>query len=315
MRWNSVILLSMVGCLLISGCESKYNPQKDNTNKELTNIQSVDVYDDSAVSVSVSDYDMTPAKVYSFSSGEEVESLPDDDIIEIATHNYISADFVPEFADSIDFYGRELQEREAKDYTGASFTVGERVEPCILRIDDESAMGDVSEPVSDDLFQKIVEEDIQSLVISNNGSMDEAEIIFCGETDAYAEYSISFSAKQSINDTEYDYPMLSRRCFYRNIFDVPSSDRMVRLYYGEMTAEAIQSAMDFAAATESGLCLYREVRTEEDSYVYVYYSMHISYGDYGVNDTVFLEKRELLFGKESHEIELVNTVIKELELL
>lgn len=260
-------------------------------------------------------------KVFSFQTADEAEAVSDEDLIYIAQNNYKTTDFISDISNGgYDLFDIPLMETEAD---GVLYS--ERVEPYIFQSKLPLAEVNVNEEISAEVFQKLIDEHCTGLIESantwdgNTGSRTKDEqIIYCGENDYYVEYSIRYTELRTYyNNNELvtsEIPRAYRRCFIKNCLSVQNDNRMGPMYFGDMSLEKMKNIKDFYASVSGVPNIYRNIQETDTAYVYTSYQIYVVGGDYGLCDTVVLEKVDSCYDKITHEITDTKTVIKSIEI-
>ena len=123
------------------------------------------------------------------------------------------------------------------------------------------------------------------------------------ETEAYWLFK-SYYNNQNVVD-EPDYLLV----FASSYFDYEASKAGF-----ELNEENIKEFVAIYGVSKGGFCLAEFVNEEEESYQYINYNLYISGGDYGLCDTVYLEKYVFVFQKEGHELKRERQDLKMAEI-
>lgn len=125
------------------------------------------------------------------------------------------------------------------------------------------------------------------------------------ETDEYIAVRNSYTEIRSYysNDTLVE-SHIEREYFDIVLKDLKRSDAYLN-YSGEMNAAAVQRCFDMLNLADSvNMPLCREVQETEAEFVYEIYYTHISYGDWGLNDTAHLGRDVYTIDKQTGEVSL-----------
>lgn len=255
-----------------------------------------------------------------FNSAEDVMALSDDDIIYIAnnSYRYSNSDFFSDIGDGVDLFGVPLLEKEID---GKSCT--ERVHPYMFQSDIPIEELNVNEPIPDSVLREYADEHYSELISYSIWHDDtgritkDGEIIYCGETDVFLEYSIRYTYADTtrINGELVTTEMLiaHRRCFYKNIIMVPIGECVGPVYFGELSPESVKAEEDFKLSFCGG-AIYREVSETDDAFIYSLYDAAMEPGDYGECGKAFLMRYDSIYDKETHVITGKSVRLKETEI-
>lgn len=303
---DSIIPESSGDALSGSLASSEKIAENSDTNSELKHAENPDT--------------SSELKHFGFGSAEEVEAISDEDLVYIAKNNYSTSSFISDIdEDIIDLFGVPLLEKEANGYV-----CKERAETYLLRSELPIEELDVNESISDDVFRKACEKNCDNLIKAayvwhgDTGSKTKDEVtIRCGENDLYAEYSIRFTDMRTmyLNDTlvTNEIPRAYRRLFLKNRLFVPIDERVVPVYFGELTLENVKAEMDLMISL-GGLTVYREVGETENAYIYTSYMIVTVGGDYGLCDMAELIRYDNIFDKTTHEQSSSETCVRRVDI-
>lgn len=250
-------------------------------------------------------------KEFSFTSVEDVENLSDEDLVMIATGDYSREDFFEEgsFA-TINLFDVELMVPTEEEPENTYETI--RID--ILDIEEIGENHDNHTLISSEFLKEYGAADVEySIDLQNTRVPGEAtgilvkdkEIIYCGETDYYVEYSGRYTDCRSLYENDvlvtHNIPRADRfvymktfvRCYYDNGYR--------QMLLGELNIDYVQQQMDyFMNGIEWYTMVYRETEETEDSYIYTYYYVTLSGGDWGINDEAVLFKEAIQIDKDTH---------------
>ncbi len=222
-----------------------------------------------------------PLREISFSSAGELENISDEDLITLYdywNHHADSSAFIPDY-NVIDFFGRELTEA--------------------VRIitPDYQEKDHLPELMQKELHRMTDTDEINKGKKLDNGDTiyetRDVNLILCGENDDYIEYSLCYTqVRQHYHHSELltdEFPRATRYVYLKNVlYDEENSQYR---YNGEMSAEAVQSAIDLAS---QHMKLFRMVTESEHSFDYLCYYYHMVGGDYGLDGSGTLKKKNHL---------------------
>ncbi|MBD5130637.1 MAG: hypothetical protein HDT43_12070 [Ruminococcaceae bacterium] len=257
---------------------------------------------------------------FAFNSAEDVEAISDEDLIYISQNNYSTPDFISDIDENIiDLFSVPLSEKETNGYV-----YKEKVETFLLSSALPIEELNVNESIFDDVLREACEKHCENLIKSATVSQGDTgsrtkdeEIIYCGENDLYAEYSIRFTSIKTMynNNTlmTYETPRAYRRLFPKNRLTVHIGERGNPVYFGELTLENVKAEMDLMISLY-GLTVYREVGETENAYIYTSYMINTIGGDWGLCDRAELRKYDNIFDKTTHEQSSKETCIRSVEI-
>lgn len=252
-------------------------------------------------------------KKYYFQSAEEVERMSDEDLVYINQHAYRTSDFYEEGEfKEVDFFGVELAEEPY-----------ESVNLDFFWQDDLKIELDVSQPIPEEEFDRLVEKDIEMMYYYADSRRTDEETgdkvvsqdtFFCGENDMYAAYSVRYTQKRTMYIdnilTSNDIPRAYRQIYLKNFLMETNVEDWRAYLLGELSADYVKEQLDVFACnfpeTVSGgyylPIIYREVIEEEDRYIYITYNTKFDYSEAGENNVVILEKHKSYVDKKTHVI-------------
>ncbi|MBD5383584.1 MAG: hypothetical protein HDR72_01115 [Ruminococcaceae bacterium] len=255
-----------------------------------------------------------------FNSAEEVEAISDEDLIYISQNNYSTRGFISDIDENmIDLFGFPLQEKETNGYV-----YKEKVETFLLSSALPIEELNVNESIFGDVLREACEKHCENLIKSaavsqgDTGSRaKDEEIIYCGENDLYAEYSIRFTSIKTMYNNNilmtYETPRAYRRLFLKNRLTVHIGERENPVYFGELTLENVKAEMDLMISLD-GLTVYREVGETENAYIYTSYVINTIGGDWGLCDRAELRRYDNIFDKTTHEQSSGETCVRSVEI-
>lgn len=255
-----------------------------------------------------------------FNSAEDVMALSDDDIIYIAnnSYRYSNSDFFSDIGDGVDLFGVPLSEQQSNGYI-----YPESVHPYMFQSDIPIEELNVNEPIPDSVLREYADEHCGELISYSIWHGDtgritkDGEIIYCGETDVFLEYSVKYTDVDTtrINGelVTTEMPRANRRCFYKNKMMVPSGERVGPVYFGELSLESVKAEEEFKLSLCGG-AIYREVSETDDAIIYSSYDAAMEPGDYGECGKAFLMRHDSIYDKETHVITGKNVRLKETEI-
>lgn len=252
-------------------------------------------------------------KVFRFSSQEEVEVTSDDDLLYILENEYCTEDFFPEGSyHTLDLFDVEMQVPTKKNPDAAD----EYVMTVILEKEDVDGTVDLTVPLPTDFINKYAVADCHHFMDIQN-SMEPGEktgtlvkdkqVIFCGETDGYVEYSARYTDSRSLYENNWlvtnNIPRAYRRVYMKSFLNTDKNRRQF-LMLGELSKEYIEEQLDIYWGSDK--MMHREVTEQENSFVYTQYYYGKVYGDYGVDSEACLYKNMVTIDKKSHEVYFCN---------
>ncbi len=253
-----------------------------------------------------------PKKKFVFKSADEVENISDEDLIYILNHDYVADDFFEEGDyNQLDLFDVEMQV-PTEEWPNANV---EKIWIDMLDSDVLGGVSDLNQPISSEVMKEYVPKDISNFfALQNTKEPDEEtgslvldeEIILCGETDSYVEYSARYLEERSMYSNNaletWCIPRAYRKVYLKTIFQQRKGEYWEFLLLGDLSPDYVKEQMDLYLTDEYGLTLYREVSEEEDCYLYTRYYTYMVYGDFDVDDEVCLCKVIRKIDKETHKI-------------
>ncbi|MBP5494007.1 MAG: hypothetical protein J6X97_02855 [Lachnospiraceae bacterium] len=292
----SIVLFAFVGCSFTGQEETRIadDPQFTEDDGKNNNAGNPDI---SEPLVSDDKAEEEPLKEFSFSSEKDLLKLSDEDVIYLATHHYETSYFVQDFhEDAYDDFGTPLVEFE-------------RFEPLLLNPGGNRPDYDVNQKMSDEDFNKLAREWLDGYQENSY----ELDITYYGETENYVEYGYKVSGDFGAG----------RICFYRNEFmiaDTIDGNYYVGPHYlGELTVENVMSEEDFYYSNYfEEYLLLREVEDRDDAIVYICYRPYLKtigdYGEEGECQKAEIIREEVIYYKDTHSLDSVETVIKSVDI-
>lgn len=255
-----------------------------------------------------------------FNSAEDVKALSDDDLIYIAnnSYRYSNSDLFSDISDGADLFGVPLLDKEINGKL-----CRERVETYLFQSELPIEELNVNEPIPDSLLREYADEHCGELISYSIWHDDtgritkDGEIIYCGETDVFLEYSIRYTRVDTtrINGelVKTEMPNAHRRCFFKNKMMVPIENRVVPVYFGELSLESVKAEEDSMLSIYGG-AIYRELSETDGAFVYSLYDTAMEPGDYGCCGKAYLMRYDIIYDKETHEITSNAVKLKETEI-
>ena len=250
-------------------------------------------------------------KEFSFTSAEDVESISDEDLVIIAYGDYKREDFFEEGSSvAIDLFDVSLMVPTEEEPENTYETI--RID--ILDIKEIGENHDNNTLITSEFLKEYGASDVERIIdLQNTRVPGEAtgilvkdkEIIYCGETDYYVEYSGRYTDCRSLYENDvlvtHNIPR-AYRFVYMKTFVMCIYDNGYRpMMLGELNKEYVQQQMDYyMSGTEYYTMVYRETEETEDSYIYTYYYVTLSGGDWGINDEAVLYKEAIQIDKDTH---------------
>lgn len=143
----------------------------------------------------------------------------------------------------------------------------------------------------------------ERLSVPNADEYEKHSFETASETDEYIAVRNSYTEIRSYysNDTLVE-SHIEREYFDIVLKELKRSDAYLN-YSGEMNAAAVQRCFDMLNLADSvNMPLCREVQETEAEFVYEIYYTHISYGDWGLNDTAHLGRDVYTIEKQTGEV-------------
>jgi len=255
-------------------------------------------------------------KVFRFASAEEVEQMSDEDLVYIGLNDYESADFFPDGEyEQVDLFGVELEDERSESITMYRFGM-----------EDNLNQIDVKQGIPEELFHKMVEEDIQKRYeYATDKEPDEdtgdvlisKDTIYCGENTFYKEYSIRYTQRRYMymNNELVVRDLLrgDRVLYWKQYIEKNDTNKCERYLVGEIDAEYVKDFFDLDYYNWDGI-VYHEVTEDDMKYTYTMYRVKFGYGDYGENNYVGLTKYENYVDKMTRRLDVKMTKIRKVEI-
>lgn len=292
-----IALFLCLGVIMIclGSCDSQKEPKK--TSKKADNVTQ----------------EIRKEKVFRFSSPEEVEAISDEDLLYILEHNYVTEDFFPEGSyHKLDLFDVEMQVPTKKNPDAAA----EYVMTVILEQEDLEEAVDLTVPLSTELINEYAVADCHHFMDIQNTMepgdktgilVKDKQVIFCGETDGYVEYSARYTDSRSLYENHWlvthNIPRAYRRVYMKSFLNTAKNQREL-LMLGELSKEYIEEQLDVYWG--SNKMMYREVTEQENRFVYTQYYYGMVHGDYGVDSEACLYKHMVTIDKNSREVYFCN---------
>lgn len=264
-------------------------------------------------------------KKFVFTSSEEIENISDDDLMYILYNNYVTSDFFEEGSyNEVDLFGVEMQvpTKECPDAAAEYIMVN------ALNKEELEGFDDLASVVPSDCLKAYVQKDIEDFINAQNTRkpgektgtvVKDKEVIFCGETDSYVEYSARYTDSRSLYEDDvlvtHSIPRAYRLIYLKSLLRTTGTNSMQLWMLGELSKEYVEEILDIYLISKDRGMLYREVTEEDNCYTYTRYYAYMSYGDYGVDDEANLYKKVITIDKESHRVCFGNDeLIKEIRI-
>jgi len=258
-----------------------------------------------------SDSKHTEKKKYTFTSYEEIENINDEDLVYIASNDYVIYDFCEEGSyHKVDLF--DMEETSKKDSSEVS---AECIRPIVADVEELVGFDEKGGTIPSECMTAYAKAYIADYFERQNtkepgeetGSVvKDEEIVFCGETDSYVGYSILYTESRSMYNNwvlvTNDIPRANHPIFLKNMLRTAGENGRCLLLLGELTQEYVEEQLDIYLLPNVGSMLYREVTEDEECYLYTYYYADMVYGDFGIDDEVQLCKQVITIDKESHEV-------------
>lgn len=247
----------------------------------------------------------TALPVYHFTSAEEIEQIPDEDLIFIHQHNYKTIDFYePGEFKELDLFGIEPDKAIHETVSIDAFWIKD------LKID-----LDVTESLPENEFQRLIDNDIEMMYYYANTQKPDEETgnivvskdtFFCGENDLYAEYSVRYTQRRSMYEnnklTATDIPRAYRQVYLKNYIIETNVHNWSAYLLGELSADYVKEQLDVLHSYDSNPLLYRTVIEQENRYIYSIYYTTFEYNGWGKNNVVILWNHKRYINKDTHQV-------------
>lgn len=226
-----------------------------------------------------------------FRSVEELQQLSDSELMEIVDKNYQTTDFISDLScGEIDLFDVPLAD-------------GEKILVCPIRL---KAPIDMDAALTDKQLQDFVNESNQNMV--SGDTFSNTEVIYCGENEDYLMYSIRYTENREYYDNDSlvskKIPRAYRIIYPKRKCSVQSDAGLCMGILGELTAETVYRCMDLSSALSDEPVVYRSFHEESTTYVYEAYIVQIAYGDWGLDDSVCIQKETYTVDKITHLVDL-----------
>ena len=251
----------------------------------------------------------TESEKYTFNSAQEIESISDEALIELASKVYSNNMnlFLNSNFTLVEYFDLPPMETKGEGYISI-----ENVRTEILYTNDMETDFNSDVPLNTDKIKAHAVKALYEFIRIQNtkGSDDDTgrlvtdeEIIYCGENASYVEYSARYTDNRSMYSDEwlvtYVIPRAERWVFLRNF--VRNSDTNEVKLFGDLNKDYVQEQMDIQLnGSYKGAPLYREVTENDTTFFYCYYIAARGGGDWGINDTANLIKFTNEIDKETH---------------
>ena len=303
MKKKLICLTGVIFLSVLLACDS----QNLQTNSEDFSVVNPSEFSDNLESSE----DAEIKKEFTFLSAEDVENISDEDLVIIASGDYTREDFFKEGSyANIDLFGVEMMEptEENPENTYESIRID------ILDIEELGENHDINELISAEFLKEYGAIDVEYFIDSRNtrtpgqdtGSIvKDKEIIYCGDTDYYVEYSGRYTDCRSMYSNDvlvtHNIPRAYRFVYMRTfaMCDYDNGYRVMML--GELNKDYVQQQLDYyMSGINYFTMVYREMEETEESYIYTYYYVLLSHGDWGINDEAVLYMESITVDKETH---------------
>lgn len=252
-------------------------------------------------------------KVFRFASAEEVAGISDEDLLYILEHNYITEDFFPEGSyHKLSLFDVEMQV-STKDNPDAA---AEYVMTVIVEKEEIEGTVDLTVPLSTEFIREYAVADCHHFMDIQNTMepgddtgilVKDKQVIFCGETEGYVEYSARYIDSRSLYNNNrlvtHNIPRAYRRVYMKSFLNTAKNQREL-LMLGELSKEYVEEQMDIYWG--SNKMMYREVTEQENRFVYTQYYYGMVSGDYGVDSEACLYKNMVTIDKKSRKVYFCN---------
>lgn len=160
--------------------------------------------------------------------------------------------------------------------------------------------------LTDKQLQDFVNESNQNMV--SGDTFSNTEVIYCGENEDYLMYSIRYTENREYYDNDSlvskKIPRAYRIIYPKRKCSVQSDAGLCMGIVGELTAETVYRCMDLSSALSDEPVVYRSFHEESTTYVYEAYIVQIAYGDWGLDDSVCIQKETYTVDKITHLVDL-----------
>ncbi len=248
-------------------------------------------------------------KVFRFASPEEVEAISDEDLMYIWENDYRTEDFFEEGSyHTLSLFEVEMQAPTKNNPDAAD----EYVMTVVLEKEDVGGMLDLTAPLPSEFIKEYAVADCHHFMDIQNTRepgedtgilVKDKQVIFCGETDGYAEYSARYMDSRSLYNNDklvtHNIPRAYRRVYMKSFLKTSEGNRNY-LILGELSKDYIEEQLDIFRGNDK--TMYREVTEQENRFVYTQYYYGMEIGDYGVDSEACLYKNMVTIDKKSREV-------------
>lgn len=313
-------ILAVLALITLCGCSDQAAPSAndlpDGSSEEIFQPESSSRSDSSSFS-SKEKVQPEELRLFVFNSAEDVMALSDNDIIYIANNSfrYSNSDFFSDIGDGVDLFGVPLSEQRSNGYV-----YPENVHTYLFQSELPIEVLNVNEPIPDSVLREYADEHCGRLISYSNWDgytgriTKDGEIIYCGETDVFLEYSVRYTYEDTtrINGelVTTEMPRATRRCFFKNKMMVDIGERTDPVYFGELSPERVKAEEDFMLSLYGG-AIYREVSETDDAFIYSVYDTAMEPGDYGECGKAYLLRHDSIYDKATHVITGKTTKLRE----
>lgn len=239
----------------------------------------------------------TNSSVKEFHSVDELQNLSETELKGIAEKDYRTEDFISDLScGEIDLFGVPMTEEERFIFYP-------------LRLE---APVDMAAPLTAEQLQKMVKQYNQNM--TSGDTFSNVEVLFCGENEDYLMYSIRYTEnREHLSDDSLVSKAIPRA--YRIIYpkrecSVQSDAGLCMGIVGELTADTVYRSMDLSSALSEEPIVYRTFYEDTTAYVYEAYSVQLTYGDWGMEDSVCIQKETYTIDKVTHLIDIAYDTLK-----
>lgn len=250
-------------------------------------------------------YSSEDIKMLNISSKEDVEGISDETLVSIAVSNLKSEQNIADYNSPENF--------------GVYFTEDESWRRGFINCyEGKIDINNIS--INNDIYKDAIK---YMSNLADDLDIDDFEIMYCGETDEYIEYSFRYTEYKSlyVNDvyTTHELPRGHRIVFLKDEYKCDYENRSVFVILGDLSTDRVKRMIDLVLflrnANNDEELIYRDVEETTESFVYTYYSYSVIHGDYGINDSVILNKSAIILDKKTHEYSFLDAItIKEVEV-
>ena len=282
-----ILIFLLIGIYLVTSLSRKSTKYDSKGSQENTVIESV----------------VLP--IYIFHSSEEVEQITDEDLIFINQHPYKTKNFYDtgEF-NELDLFGIELN----KD-------IYETVFISTFELKDLEIDLDVSKPLPEEEFQRLIDTDIEMMYYYANTqkpgektgkTVVSKDTLFCGENNIYTEYSVRYTQRCTMYEnnklTSTNIPNAYRKVYLKNYIISTSENNRSGFLLGELSADYVKEQLDVFHSYDSNPIIFREVTEHNNRYTYSTYYTTFEYNDRVKNNVVILWNHKQYIYKDTHKV-------------